>query len=310
MDKEEIKEKLLGSGAVAVGFAESGMPDPEISMQMKEWVERGENAGMDYLKRHIPLKNDPEHILPGVKTVISIAFSFAPPFFRAPSLPVIASYAYGEDYHDVIRRKLEPIVESIKEIIGGEWRICIDSAPLPERYWAMKSGIGRLGRNGMVIIDGFGSYIFLSEILSTLPFPPDPPSDTRCMDCGKCIDACPQGALKKDNTIDCRRCLSYLTIEHKGEWTPEMKKAMDTSEAKNTFFGCERCLSVCPHNKEIPPTSVEEFYLRDAYSGLTVDFLKKNLSPDAKSTPGCFRNSPIRRARLQGLIRNVENIGQ
>lgn len=132
----------------------------------------------------LSLKLDPRNVLENAATVISLAFSYAPERFRDDSLPVVASYAYGEDYHDVIRRRLSPPVERLRNTYGGEWRICVDSAPLAERYWALRSGIGRLGRNGSVIVDNFGSYIFLAEVMTTLPVAPDEPTEALCAGCG------------------------------------------------------------------------------------------------------------------------------
>ena len=138
-------------------------------------------------------------MLENAATVISLAFSYAPERFRDDSLPVVASYAYGEDYHDVIRRRLSLPVERLRNTYGGEWRICVDSAPLAERYWALRSGIGRLGRNGSVIADNFGSYIFLAEVLTTLPVAPDEPTEALCAGCGAlCQQLSGQG-------IGCRR---------------------------------------------------------------------------------------------------------
>lgn len=305
MDKEVVRLRILASGCVAAGFAAAGPVDEDVATRLDEWVARGENAGMEYMRRHALLKRDPGNVLPGVRTVISVAFSFNPPRRRDPYLPVIAAYAYGDDYHDVIRARLAPVVESLKNEAGGEWRICIDSAPLAERYWAVKGGIGYIGRNGMVIVDGYGSLVFLAEILSTLPFAPDAPSEKRCMECGACLKACPNHALSPEGTVDCRRCLSYLTIEHKGEWSDAMTEAMHAEAGRHTLFGCDQCLTVCPHNRSIPDTTVNEFHLRPSYSSLTKE---RSVMFSGEEFSSIFKGSAIKRAKLSGFLRNARNL--
>lgn len=305
MDKECVRALLLRSGAVAAGFAAASSVENGVIADMEEWVKGGNNAGMDYLARHTQLKKDPGNILPGVKTVISLAFSFNPAKPRDEKLPVIASYAFGDDYHDVLRNRLSPIVESLKGDLGGDWRICIDSAPLAERYWAVRAGIGYIGRNGMVIVGEHGSCIFLAEVLTTLTFSPDTPSSGNCLGCGRCEQACPGKALSADGKVDCRRCLSYLTIEHRGEWSPEMMEIMQTVAGRTTLFGCNRCVAVCPHNKNVPPSHIEEFALRDSYAALTPS---RAASLKREEFAPLFRKSAIKRTKYDGFIRNALNL--
>ncbi|MBD5357461.1 MAG: tRNA epoxyqueuosine(34) reductase QueG [Bacteroides sp.] len=304
-DKEEVRSMLLHSGAVAVGFAVAENVNERVMSHYMDWVEGGKHADMDYLRRHIPLKRNPDSVLPGVATVISMAFSYAPRAFRSPELPQIACYAYGYDYHDVIRKRLTTIVEQLKEKLGGDWRICIDSAPLAERYWALKSGIGIRGLNGSVIVAGSGGYVFLAEILSTIVFPPDNPSHGECKKCGACQEACPQNALYIDGCVDSRRCLNYLTIEHRGEWQGEYALYMKTKAACQTLYGCDICLRVCPHNVGITPTNIPEFEPRSAIMTLRTEEIAQ-LSQEQFSA--LFKGSPIKRAKLAGIMRNALNI--
>ena len=244
--KEEIRKILLSTGAVAVGFSEAGEIDPEVHKDFENWIGESRHGDMAYLERHLPLRKHTDSVLPGAKTVISLAFSYVPEHLRSPSLPTVAVYAYGEDYHIVLRERLNPIIKELKNIYGGKWRLCIDSTPLAERYRALKSGIGIRGSNGSVIVKGCGGLCFLAEILTTIPLIPDAPSHQHCEKCGLCIASCPGNAITGDGKIDARRCINYLTIEKKGEFTEEEKKLV--AHGSGHLFGCDNCLRVCPHN--------------------------------------------------------------
>lgn len=305
MIKEEVRRELMGCGAIAVGFSCATTVETEVNAQYEEWIASGANAGMEYLKRHIPLRKDPSSVLENVSTVISVAFSYAPSQFRRPSLPEIACYAYGKDYHDVLRKRLSQSVEKLREAYGGDWRICIDSAPLPERYWALKGGIGFKGRNGSVIVDNYGSYIFLAEVLTSLKIEPDAPSEGSCMGCGECVRHCPASALSEDGLIDARRCINYLTIEHRGEWDSLDSEIMNSGAGKNTLFGCDICQRICPHNRSVTPTAIEEFQpLPGIFQVDAEDIL--GMSQDDFSA--FFKGSAIKRAKLAGMRRNALNV--
>lgn len=303
--KERIRQAIIAAGAVAVGFAKAEPVDPSAMEEYAGWIGEGKHAGMDYLRRHEELKRDPSSVMEDVRTVISAAFSYAPAMLRDENLPVIATYAYGLDYHDVLRRRLAEVVETLRSELGGNWRICIDSAPLPERYWAMKSGIGRKGKNGSVIVDNFGSYIFLAEILTSHSVAPDAARGESCMNCGACVKACPGKALSEDGTIDARRCINYLTIEHRGEWTGEGLEVMNTAIGKRSLYGCDICQSVCPHNRGIPPTSIPEFQPSPEILGLTG---KQVEEMDQAAFSRLFKGMAIKRAKLDGILRNARNL--
>lgn len=258
--KEKIREALLQSGAGAIGFAKAGEIDPEVSREYEEWIGEGCHGEMAYLERHIPLRRHTDHVLPEAETVISLAFSYAPRQWRDLSLPTISAYAYGEDYHLVLRDLLNPIVKSLKEDFGGKWRICIDSAPVAEKYWAVKSGVGVVGLNGAVITQEAGSLCFLVEILTTLSLPADAEAQGSCLECGACMAICPARAIQGDKTIDARKCINYLTIEKKSEFTPSEAEFLNNFPS---IRGCDRCLRVCPLNKDIFPTSISRFNCSD-----------------------------------------------
>lgn len=249
--KEEIRKQLLETGAVAVGFAKAGEIDEATHEYFKNWVGEGYNGEMGYLERHIPLRRHTDYVLPEANTVISLAFSYAPNEWRPLELPMISAYAYGEDYHKTLRRILKPVVRNFEEKYGGRWRICIDSAPVSERYWAVKSGIGYRGLNGCIIVDGCGPLCFLAEILTTLRFPPDESDEATlhsvmCSRCGKCVESCPTKALQPDGTFIATRCINYLMIEKKTPLTSSEQAIISTPPGY--LLGCDRCLRPCPHN--------------------------------------------------------------
>lgn len=303
--KETIRKHILDSGAVAVGFAKASPVPQEETILLKRFVEDGRHAGMEFLHRHVDLREDLRNVLPEVKALISCAFSYVPPIQRGPQLPAIADYALGKDYHDVIRRILTEAMEKISGSFPSVWRICIDSAPVSERWWALQAGIGKLGLNGSVIVEGAGSRCFLAEILTSLEIEPDITSDSRCMECGKCAKACPTGALRPDGSLDARRCINYLTIEHRGEWNGEGVEAMSTSEGRNSLFGCDICHNVCPCNRDLPPSRIKEFHATPRILGLNA---QDALTMTQEEFSNLFRHSPIKRCKLEGLHRNAKNL--
>lgn len=301
--KEEIRKKILEAGASAVGFAKSGAPSSQVIQNFEKWIENEMHGDMAYLQRHIPLRSHTDNVLPGSKTIISIAFSYVPLKYREENLPAIACYAYGEDYHDVIRKKLNPLINKFKEIYGGEWRICIDSAPVEERYWAVKSGIAKRGINGNVIVEACGSLCFLAEILTTLEIDPDREKSGKCIGCGKCIEICPAGAITGDGTIDARLCINYISIEKKGELSEDEKFLM--RKGKGTLYGCDRCLLICPHNQSVLPSSINEFKAKE----FIIDFtLEKALLISEEEFNEKFKKSSLKRAGYAGIKRNAEAI--
>lgn len=296
-----IKETLLQAGAVAAGIAACSKVDGADLEIYRRWIDSGAHAAMSYMERHSDLRADPALLLPEASSIICCAFSFADsdthPFADDMS---VAAYAVGDDYHDVLRRRLSEAVQDIQDALGGEYRICIDSAPLRERFWANRAGLGVFGDNGSVILPRFGSMVFLAEILTTLRLPADAAAVGDCGHCGACRNACPANAIGKNGSVDSRRCLSYLTIEHRGEWSQRQNEI--AKSAGYPLFGCDICLRVCPHNRDAETSRLPEFSPRPAYSALTRSDIKA-MTPEEFSR--IFKNSPIKRAKLTGLIRNL-----
>ncbi|MDE6297306.1 MAG: DUF1730 domain-containing protein, partial [Muribaculaceae bacterium] len=285
---DRLRDIFWDCGAVAVGVSRAEPVADNHWQAFESWLDSGRSAGMEYMANHKAIRRDPRLLLDDARSVISLAFSFAPAIYRDSDKWMIACYAYGEDYHDVLRRRVREAVKEIKDIYGGEYRVCIDSAPILERYWAEKSGIGEIGKNGSLIVPGYGSMVFLCEVITTLElrekafvrrntqelkqsFERKQLRESResreenefCLGCGKCVAVCPGSAINGEGGIDARRCLSYLTIEHRGEWcSDEALETVGSEVGKKTLFGCDLCLRSCPLNKGLEPTRIEEFQPR------------------------------------------------
>ncbi|MCM1037668.1 MAG: DUF1730 domain-containing protein, partial [Bacteroides sp.] len=212
--KSELRRMLARAGAYRCGFAAAGEVSAGARVQYRAWLSAGCHGSMQWMERHEALRASPQSVLPGAHTVIVAAFAYP----ASTANPLIADYAQGEDYHRALRRRLEPVAAHIRGEWGAAARVCVDTAPLPERYWATAAGVGSTGLNGHLYIPGAGAAFVLGEIVTALELPPDPPAAAiACTGCGACVRACPTGALRADGTLDARRCLSYLTIEHRGE---------------------------------------------------------------------------------------------
>lgn len=305
--RQEIENKLRNAGALAVGVATAGIVDTPALEVYERWLDTGGAAGMSYMRAHRDIRQDPRLLLDGARSVVCMAFGYKTEATRDPKLPRISAYALLPDYHDWIRRAIR--LSGIGSILGEEgrdWRICVDSAPIMERYWAVRAGIGIRGENGAVIVPGVGSEVFLAEIITTKELEPDLPLIGDCGGCGRCRDVCPTGALQQGGTIDCSICLSYLTIEHRGEWTePRQIAAMQTAEGRDTLFGCDRCLSVCPHNTKSGEVRADTPDVSDNILTLTAEDI---LSGDTTALSARLKGSCLKRAKLNGLVRNAQNL--
>ena len=293
-----IGEKALQMGFSACGFASvQDVPD-EVYNHWQEWIATGKHATMGYMEQHAPLRRNPQGLLPGARTVISVALNYYPTEDMPAGNPRFARYAYGRDYHDVMRCMLGELVQYIQSLQPCECRCCCDTAPLFERYWAMQAGVGFTGRNSQLIIPGKGSYFFLGEILTTLNLPPSQPIESQCGECRKCIDACPVRAISDNRMVDARRCISCQTIENRGDIPTEVAKRMG-----RRVYGCDTCQEVCPHNRHAVPTSIDALAPRPELSTLTYSRLTTLTQADFSRI---FAGSAVKRAKYQGLMRNVE----
>lgn len=295
MKAEEIKKLLAEAGAYRTGIASATEVDPAVTDSYTRWLSDGRNAGMGYLENYKDIRRNPALLLSGARSVISSAFNYRWGDCDGPLQ--WASYALGDDYHDVVRQRLQRVAEKIMLATGAQCHVCVDTAPIHERYWAAKAGLGFIGLNRQLIIPDAGTHFFLGEIITTLELEPDEPLEKDCGNCGRCLRACPGKALDASG-LDARRCLSYLTIEHRGELP-------DGVRLGKHVYGCDVCQEVCPHNAAAPTSEIEEFRPRQSILRLDAEGIMEMTQEEFSAI---FRRSAIKRTKISGLQRNAQNI--
>lgn len=277
-------------GFAAVGFARVG--PSETYRRFREWLDSGRAADMDYLHRHEKLRADPRELAGGAHTLIVAAAPY--PTHPAPGRGV-ASYAAGRDYHLVVRDKLRDLAAFIgREQPLSVARVCVDSAPLLEREWAVRAGVGWRGKQGQLVTSDSGCSVVLGELLVDLDLEPSSPVANQCGECRKCLEACPTGALGEEGLVDARCCASYLTIEHKGDFSVEQAAHVGTA-----LFGCDRCTAVCPWNGRAMAGA--EAGLGGRVMPTSAEFL--TMTDDAFEER--FRDTALHRTGLAALQRNA-----
>jgi len=298
---EKIKGWARAAGFAAAGTASLG-PAPTGAAYLR-WLERGDQAGLGYLERNVELRLDPRGLLPGARSALVVALRYAPLAGDADPppgdlWPKVARYARGADYHELVWRRLEQVARRVEaEWPGTRTRVCCDTAPLLERDLAVRAGLGAIGKNTNLLHPRLGSYVLLGEMLTTLDLPGDPPLSDLCGSCSRCLEACPTGALPEPWRLDARRCISYWTIEHRGEIPEEIAPALG-----GWVFGCDACQEACPWNGGEPAADHPELRLPPERSELDLIGLLR-LAPEAARP--FFRGSPMLRPRPEGLRRNA-----
>lgn len=239
----DIRREVFAVGAYACGVVRAMPVTAEAVARYEEWLADGNAGNMDYLGRYGEVRRDPRLLLDGegARTLIVTLFAYQDNVHPAEGVPYIAHYALGQDYHDVLRRRLKTVIGQLRPRFGGKWRVCVDSAPLMERYWAARAGLGVIGDNGCLIVPGMGANFFIATIVTTAQMPTDDPVEgtSHCLGCGRCVRACPTGALRCDGSVDARRCISYLTIESHDDIPADIPTG-------NTLYGCDVCRRACP----------------------------------------------------------------
>lgn len=295
--------KLVKTIAQELGFSFCGISKAgfleDEAPRVEEWLKRGYHGKMSYLESHFDKRLDPTLLVPGAKSVVSLIYNYFPTkdLAREGELK-IAKYAYGEDYHHVVKDKLVIFLERLREQIGQiEGRAFVDSAPVLERAWAQRSGIGWVGKNSLILNRDMGSFFFLAELIIDLELEPDGPMKDYCGTCTACMDACPTDAIPEPSVVDGSKCISYFTIELKEEIPASVKGKFD-----DWVFGCDICQDVCPWNRFSRPHNEPRF---EPHSGLG-DMTRQDwreITEEVFET--VFKRSAVKRTKLAGLRRNI-----
>ncbi|MDP4278835.1 MAG: tRNA epoxyqueuosine(34) reductase QueG, partial [Bacteroidota bacterium] len=295
--------EALNLGFEACGVAPASTLPAEHTQYYKRWIDQHFNGEMDYLVRHTEKRMNPALLVPGAKSVISVALGYFHSLTAQETSLGIARYAHYPDYHPLIRGKLHELLKRINEAgANASGRAFADSAPLFERYWAQEAGLGWIGKNRQLIVTGKGSWFLLGELVIDIQLDYDKSATAHCGLCRRCIDACPGKALDENNGLDARRCLSYLTIEKKGAFSPEEAALC----GENTcLFGCDKCQEVCPWNRKSQEQKRPEMPLLPEILQLNPLELKTMTEPDFSKH---FENSSLQRTGLYGLQRNLAAI--
>ncbi len=296
---------MVKAEAKRLGFDFCGISKAEFleeeAAPLENWLNKNMHGQMDYMANHFDKRLDPRLLVDGAKSVISLLFNYYPEQEQRVDAPKISKYAYGDDYHTVIKNKLKEFLNTLEEKIGKiNGRVFTDSAPVLDKAWAKKSGLGWIGKNSNLINKDQGSFFFIAELIVDLDLEYDGPIADYCGTCTKCIDACPTDAIVAPYIVDGSKCISYLTIELKENIPTEFKNKMD-----NWAFGCDVCQDVCPWNRFSQTHSEPLFnntngllnYSANEWNEMTEEFFNS-----------VFKNSAVKRTKFKGLKRNLEFI--
>ena len=290
-----------------LGFDHCGIARAEVldedARRLEAWLHKGMQGTMQYMENHFDLRIDPSRLVPGAKSVITLLMNYFPGKEQLPEAPRIAKYAFGKDYHEVIRSRLKDLLVRIRDDIGEvEGRGFVDSAPVLERSWAVRSGLGWIGKNGNLLHKQAGSFFFIATLIVDLDLEYDAPfAGDYCGTCRKCIDACPTEAIAPDKVVDGSKCISYFTIELKEALIPGTMKG----QFDDWLFGCDTCQDVCPWNRFAQPTGEPAFSPIPAILNFRTSDWEELTEESFKEI---FRHSALKRTRWSGIRRNLHFI--
>lgn len=301
---KEKYAKIIKKKSRELGFDFCGISQAENlkdeSKRLEDWLAKGYQGKMSYMANHFEKRLDPTKLVPGARSVVSLLYNYYPGDEQTEKPKYkIAKYAYGKDYHFVVRDKLRALLAELQKEIGEiNGRVFVDSAPVMERQWAARSGLGWLGKNTLLINKQFGSYFFIAELVTDLELAPDGPIKDYCGTCTRCLDACPTAAFVGPNALDASKCISYLTIELKDEIPSGFRGKYD-----HWVFGCDICQEVCPWNRFAKKHQEPAF---DRLEGVkqVMEAGREEFSIEAFNR--FFKDSPIKRTKLSGLKRNID----
>ncbi len=307
MDKLQQHTDLVKKTAARLGFDYCGIakaePLVEDARRLENWLKQGMHGTMNYMENYFDLRVDPRKLVPGAKSVITVLKNYYPSQEQETGVPKIARYAFGKDYHEVMRDQLNELISILKNDIGEiNGRGFVDSAPVLERTWAQRSGLGWVGKNGNLINNKSGSFYFIATLITDLPLIVDDPfAKDFCGTCTRCIDACPTDAILPGRVVDGSKCISYFTIELKDMMIP------DTMQGRfdNWMFGCDTCQDVCPWNRFSKPNDELAFTAVPEILNLSTKEWEEMSEENFRKI---FKDSPLRRAKYKGIQRNLKFI--
>lgn len=293
-----IKQESIALGFLSCGISKARFLEEEAP-RLENWLKSNMQGEMSYMENHFDKRLDPRKLVEGCKSIISLSFNYYPESQQRTDSYKISKYAYAEDYHEVIKRKLNTLIKKIQDKIGDiHARSFVDSAPVMDKVWAKESGLGWIGKHSNLISKSQGSFFFLAEILIDIECEYDQAFQTdHCGTCTKCIDACPTDAIVSPYIVDGSKCISYYTIELKKEFDSNMNLKFD-----DWIFGCDVCQDVCPWNRFSIPHQHQEFMIKEEIK----NFSKKDWEEiTEESFKLIFKNSPIKRSKYEGFNRNI-----
>jgi len=303
-NSQKIKEKALELGFLQAGIARADLLR-EDGERLRAWLDNGYHGSMVYMENHFEKRVDPRELVEGARSVVVLLQNYYTKEKQQDKhAPLFSKYAYGKDYHRIMKKKLNMLYAFMEDEIGAfSGRVFVDSAPVLERAWGRLAGLGWIGKHSLLLNRKYGSWFFLGVIITDLELEPDHPTKDYCGDCTRCLDACPTKAILPGKTLDASRCISYLTIENRNDSLPgEFRGLM-----QNRIFGCDICQDVCPWNKNVHPHS--EPWL-DPLPGLLELNLRGWVEMDRQKFDTLFEGSAMKRAKFSGLQRNIDFLGE
>jgi epoxyqueuosine reductase len=293
-----IKRLANEQGFFACGIAKADFLEEEAT-GLERWLNAGYHGEMSWMENHFDARLDPRKLMPGAKSVVSVLLNYYPEQEQEAGTPKISKYAYGRDYHKVIRGKLKRMLEGVRAEIGEvEGRGFVDSAPVMDRAWARRSGLGWIGKHSLLLSKKEGRFFFIGELILDLELSPDGPSTDHCGTCTACIDACPTQAIVAPTVVDSNKCISYLTIEYKKALPNAYQEKME-----EWVYGCDVCQDVCPWNRFSKPTSEPDFKIRDAVATKGWEEWEEVTH---ELWDEIMKGSAIRRTGYEGFKRNLK----
>ena len=298
---QQIRNYALQLGFDACGFARA-TELTEDARRLEHWLKENRYGMMDWMANNFEKRIDPTVLVPGTKTVVSVLASYHHPDhlpqIGRTDIPLIAKYAQGRDYHKVLKKKLQQLFDFTAELVGGlEGRVFVDSAPVLDKAWAVRAGLGWVGKNSNILNKKLGSYFFIGEMLIDVELKYDSPTTDHCGTCTACIDACPTDAIYEPRKVDANKCISYLTIEHKGQIDDRYQTSIE-----NWVFGCDICQDVCPWNSKAKLAQLVDLHPREkVLNGMESQFR----GIDEEEFNKLFEGSAVRRTKFEGFERNL-----